>query len=68
MKDRFIADLMTNDDFIGFFMIKQIAIKTGSNRKAYLDLTLGDRTGEISLILKLDEGGADKIETILRSI
>ena len=48
MKDRFIADLMTNDDFIGFFMIKQIAIKTGSNRKAYLDLTLGDRTGEIS--------------------
>lgn len=48
MKERFIADLMTNEDFIGFFMVKQIAIKTGSNRKDYLDLTLGDRTGEIS--------------------
>ena len=48
MKDNFIADLETNMDFVGFFMIKQIAIKTGSNRKAYLDLTLGDRTGEIS--------------------
>ena len=48
MKDKFIADLETNMDFIGYFMIKQIAIKTGSNRKAYLDLTLGDRTGEIS--------------------
>ena len=42
MKDYFIADLETNMEFIGFFMVKQIAIKTGSNRKAYLDLTLGD--------------------------
>jgi hypothetical protein len=48
MKDRFIADLETNDEFMGYFMIKQIAIKMGSNRKAYLDLLLGDRTGEIS--------------------
>ena len=48
MKDYFIADLETNMEFIGFFMVKQIAIKTGSNRKAYLDLTLGDKTGEIS--------------------
>lgn len=48
MKDRFIADLETNENIISFFMIKQIAIKTGSNRKAYLDLTLGDKTGEIS--------------------
>lgn len=48
MKDIFIVDLETDMDFIGFFMVKQIAIKTGSNRKNYLDLTLGDRTGEIS--------------------
>ena len=48
MKDKFIADLETNENIVSFFMIKQIAIKTGSNRKNYLDLTLGDRTGEIS--------------------
>ena len=33
-----------------------------------LHQSVNERTGEISLILKLDEGGADKIETILRSI
>ena len=30
--------------------------------------SVNDRTGEVTLILKLDEAGADKIETILRSI
>lgn len=30
--------------------------------------SVNERTGEVSLILKLDELGADKIETILRSI
>lgn len=30
--------------------------------------SVNDRTGEVALILKLDEAGADKIETILRSI
>ncbi len=48
MKERYIADLRTGEEITDFFMIKAIAIKTGSNRKAYLDLTLGDRTGEIS--------------------
>ena len=33
-----------------------------------LHQSLNDRTGEVTLILKLDEKGADKIETILRSI
>ena len=33
-----------------------------------LHQSVNDRTGEVSLILKLDEVGADKIETILRSI
>ena len=30
--------------------------------------SVNERTGEVTLILKLDEAGADKIETILRSI
>ena len=33
-----------------------------------LHQSVNDRSGEVTLILKLDEGGADKIETILRSI
>jgi hypothetical protein len=33
-----------------------------------LHQSVNERTGEVTLILKLDEGGADKIETILRSI
>ncbi|NLT48448.1 MAG: HD domain-containing protein [Clostridiales bacterium] len=31
-----------------FFMVKNIAIKLGSNKKQYLDLLLGDTTGEIT--------------------
>lgn len=48
MKNIFLKDIKTNDEFADFFVIKQIAIKTGSNRKCYLDLTLGDNSGEIS--------------------
>ena len=31
-----------------FFMVKSSAIKTGANGKQYLDITLGDKTGEVS--------------------
>ena len=48
MKNRYLKDLRTNEEFDDFFIIKQIAIKTGSNRKHYLDLTLGDKSREIS--------------------
>lgn len=48
MKNRYLKDLRTNEEFDDFFIIKQVAIKTGSNRKHYLDLTLGDKFGEIS--------------------
>ena len=47
MKENYIADLKTGEEITSFFMIKKIAIKTGSNRKAYLDMTLGDNSGEI---------------------
>lgn len=48
MKSVYLKDIQTNQEFADFFIIKQIAIKTGSNRKMYLDLTLGDNSGEIS--------------------
>lgn len=48
MKDFFISNLKTNDEITSFFMVKSIALKVGSNRKTYLDLVLGDSTGEIN--------------------
>ena len=48
MKDIYISDLRTNQDIISYFIVKKSAVKTGSNKKAYLDLLLADSTGEIS--------------------
>lgn len=48
MKDIYIADIKTNQEFISYFIVKTIAVKVGSNKKAYLDLLLADATGEIS--------------------
>lgn len=48
MKDVYISDLRTNQDIISYFIVKRTAVKTGSNKKAYLDLLLADNTGEIS--------------------
>lgn len=48
MKDIYISDLRTNQDIVSYFIVKKSAVKTGSNKKAYLDLLLADSTGEIS--------------------
>lgn len=48
MKELFVANLKTGMEFIDFFMVKSIELKTGSNKKQYLDLTLGDSSGEIN--------------------
>lgn len=48
MKDKYIADLKTNEEFISYFMVKSLMLKVGSNKKTYLDILLGDCTGEIS--------------------
>lgn len=48
MKERFIADYKTNEDITTYLLVKSIAIKVGSNKKAYLDLLLGDNSGEIN--------------------
>lgn len=48
MKDIYIADIRLAKEVTDFFMVKSIAVKIGANKKQYLDLMLGDRTGEIS--------------------
>lgn len=48
MKEHYIIYLKDSEEITDFFMVRSIAIKTGSNRKKYLDLMLADSTGEIS--------------------
>ena len=48
MKEYFINTLQIDEEFIDFFMVKAIGVKVGSNKKNYLDVTLGDSTGEIN--------------------
>ena len=48
MKDYYVINLQTNEEITSYFMVKSIALKVGSNRKTYLDIMLGDSTGEIS--------------------
>lgn len=48
MKQTFVADLKKDEEVTDFFMTKSLAIKLGSNKKQYLDITLGDKTGEVS--------------------
>ncbi len=47
-KEIFINTLQLDEEIVDFFMVKLIAFKMGSNNKQYLDLILGDSTGEIS--------------------
>lgn len=48
MKDIYLADIKTNQELITYLIVKSVAVKVGSNKKAYLDLLLADSTGEIS--------------------
>ena len=48
MKDRYIADIRPGEDITSYFLVKSIALKVGSNKKTYLDLLLGDNSGEIN--------------------
>jgi 3'-5' exoribonuclease len=48
MKEFYINDLEINQELTDFFLVKSISIRVGSNRKQYLDVTLGDCTGEIN--------------------
>ena len=48
MKDRFIAGYKTSEEVTDYLMVKSLAIKVGANHKQYLDLLLGDNSGEIN--------------------
>ena len=48
MKEYLVNTLQVEEELVDFFMVKTIGIKVGSNRKNYLDVTLGDCTGEIN--------------------
>lgn len=48
MKEFYISNIKKDQEVMDFFMVKTIAVKLGSNKKQYLDLLLGDKSGEIS--------------------
>ena len=48
MKEIFVKDLKKDMEVVDFFMVKASTIKTGANGKQYLDITLGDNSGEVS--------------------
>lgn len=77
MKDIYISDIKINQEFISYFIVKNVTIKVGSNKKAYLDLLLADCTGEISAkkwdiadeelpgLEKIKEGSVLKIKALV---
>lgn len=48
MMEKWINEFATGDDIQGFYLIKSMNLKTSSNNKKYLDLTITDKTGEIN--------------------
>jgi len=60
MKQIFVKDLKKEMEVIDFFMVKSVNVKTGSTGKPYLDVVLGDNTGEING-KKWDVGASDHI-------
>ena len=48
MKQNYVIDLKMDSEYIDFFMLKSIEIKIGSNKKQYLNILVGDSSGEIS--------------------
>ncbi|MCF0123878.1 MAG: HD domain-containing protein [Ruminiclostridium sp.] len=48
MKEHYIADFNVGETVTEFYMVKSAVFKTGSNGKQYLDMLLGDCSGEIA--------------------
>ena len=77
MKDIYISELRTNQEFVSYFIVKTVAVRVGSNKKAYLDLLLADKTGEISAkkwdiadeelpgLQKIKEGSVIKVKALV---
>lgn len=77
MKEFYIKNLKKDIELTDFFMVKSLAFKTGSNGKTFLDITLGDMTGEISakkwdvlkdeteVLSKIKEGDIVKVKALV---
>jgi 3'-5' exoribonuclease len=48
MKALYVTVISNEKEVTDFFMVKSIGLKLGANKKQYLDVSLGDKTGEIS--------------------
>ncbi|MBQ3107635.1 MAG: HD domain-containing protein [Firmicutes bacterium] len=48
MKEHYAAYVKVGEDIQTFFLLKSAVLKTGSNGKQYLDLLLGDYTGDLN--------------------
>lgn len=48
MKALYVTGISNEKEVTDFFMVKSIGLKLGANKKQYLDIALGDKTGEIS--------------------
>ena len=48
MKEIFISSLEVGETITSFFMLKELNIRVGSNGKKYCDMTLADKSGEIT--------------------
>lgn len=48
MKQFYVENLKDYPEIIDFFMVKSIGVKVGANKKQYLDVLLGDKTGEVN--------------------
>ncbi|MDR2610576.1 MAG: HD domain-containing protein [Clostridiales Family XIII bacterium] len=47
MKERFVVNLIPDEEVTDFFLVRDLSVKVGSNGKQYLDLFLADKSGEI---------------------
>ncbi len=77
MKDIYISDIKISQELVTYLIVKSVAVKVGSNKKAYLDLLLADRTGEISAkkwdiadeelpgLNKIKEGSVIKVKALV---
>ena len=48
MKKVYVEGLVTGSDFDEFFLLKSATVRVGSNQKNYIDMILGDKTGDVS--------------------
>ena len=78
MIKKFIQELQVDEEIIDFYVIKSISIKVGANQKKYMDLILGDKTGELTakkweltakdtaLVESVKEGDIVKIAAVVK--